>query len=347
MSKKAETIYSLIEIAENNLKNARVLLNQIIEDGNSQVKLSTGVHLNPYTKISREEEVSKDVVEGYFDGENMVGDNGRTYIVPQNYASKTQLVVGDRMKWILTDSREVFKLIQPVERQKVEGKFTTDGDNYYVHISGYDYPVKILKASCTFAMKTQGLQNGDWISVLIPRDTKAHWGAFLSIVKSRDDEKHISPSYKKYDDRVEEKKEEESNNDDEDEDDKESHEAQSFAELEFFKQSLNPEFLVNKNYAVKKEVSSSIGKIYMDDEEDDDDDEIDTDDIDNDYADLSTAIPVKAKPRPTRVIKRKVPTKTVSKAAKVSTAKKPTVKPKSPAARKTATRKTTKIENDY
>ncbi len=182
MIKKIQTVHNLIEIAENNLKTAKSLLNQLLEESGVRSG-SPSIQLNS-PRLSREEDVAREVVEGYFDGENMIGDNGRIYIVPQNYASKTQLVVGDRMKWILTTNREVFKLIQPVERQKVEGQFLIDNDIYYVSINNIDHPIKILKASATFAMKTQNLKQGDIVSILIPRDTKSHWGAFISIVQS-------------------------------------------------------------------------------------------------------------------------------------------------------------------
>ena len=181
MIKKIQTVHSLIEIAENNLKTVKALLNQILEESGNRTS-SPSIQLNT-PRLSREEDLAREVVEGYFDGENMIGDNGRTYIVPQNYASKTQLVVGDRMKWILTTNREVFKLIQPVERQKVEGQFLIDNDTYYVAVEGIDHPIKILKASATFAMKTQSLKPGDIVSILIPKDTKSHWGAFISIVQ--------------------------------------------------------------------------------------------------------------------------------------------------------------------
>jgi hypothetical protein len=180
-NKKMQTIFSLIEIAETNLKNAKNLLQQMIDDGSIAPSRMSEAMGN--SKISKEEEQATEVVEGYFDGEYMIGDNGRTYLVPQNYASKTQLVVGDRMKWILTPTREIFKLIQPAPREKVEGVFGIDGDSYIVNIEGIQNPVRILKASATFAMKTQDLKPGDIVSILIPRDTTPIWGAFLTVVK--------------------------------------------------------------------------------------------------------------------------------------------------------------------
>jgi hypothetical protein len=183
MTKKLQTALSLLDIAETNLRNAKILMLQALEINGGNKGNDTLISLNS-GRISKDEEESKEVVEGYFDGEYMIGDNSQTYLVPQNYASKTQLVVGDRMKWILTPTREIFKLIQPVEREKVEGVFTIDEDSYLVIIDNIPSPVKILKASATFAMKTQGLKPGDIVSILIPKNTVPRWGAFLTVVKS-------------------------------------------------------------------------------------------------------------------------------------------------------------------
>jgi hypothetical protein len=182
----------LLDIIEINLKNAKVLVQQMVDD---QTKTSDGgtISLNSNIKTSRDEEEAKEVVEGYFDGEFMLGDNGRTYLVPQNYASKTQLVIGDRMKWILTPSREIFKLIMPAERDKVEGVFAIEGDNYIVRVMGINNPVKILKASATFAIKTQGLEIGDIVSILIPKNATPIWGAFVNVVKSVHDAEEFDP----------------------------------------------------------------------------------------------------------------------------------------------------------
>jgi len=184
MSKKIQTILSLIEIAEVNLRNAKAILAQYTEDGATSAELT--ISLNSPSRASRDEEESQEVVEGYFDGENMIGDNSQIYLVPQNYASKTQLVIGDRMKWILTPTKEIFKLIQPAERERVTGIFVIEGDNYYVLVDKFTDPVRILKASATFAIKTQGLKIRDEVAILVPKQATPRWGAFVSVVKSRD-----------------------------------------------------------------------------------------------------------------------------------------------------------------
>lgn len=174
-----ESIINLIEIAENNLRAAKTMLVQL--SPNTTIRQAGTPTPGPR---SNDEGDALEVTEGHFDGESMVGDNGQVYIVPPNYASKTQLVVGDRMKWILTPTREVFKLINQVPRERVIGTFSIEGDDYYVLVNQYPHPIKILKASATYAMKNLGLTVGDEVAIIVPRDTTPTWGAFSTVVKS-------------------------------------------------------------------------------------------------------------------------------------------------------------------
>jgi len=182
--KKIETVLSLIEICDTNLQNVKKILSlYLTEKGVKLDDVATTNAIKNSNRSSSDEKDALEVVEGFFDGENMVGDNGQIYPVPQNYASKTQLVVGDRMKWILTNYKEIFKLISPAPRQRATGNFTIEGDNYLVLVDEFPNPIKILKASATYAMKNLGLKIGDKIAIYIPKNGTPVWGAFISVVK--------------------------------------------------------------------------------------------------------------------------------------------------------------------
>jgi len=59
------------------------------------------------------------IIEGVFDGQNMVGSDGRQYIVPPNYASKSKLVEGDILKLTIQPNGSfIYKQIGPIERQR-------------------------------------------------------------------------------------------------------------------------------------------------------------------------------------------------------------------------------------
>lgn len=189
--KKISSILSLIEISQNNLKLAKEQL--LAFAGEKDIALTMTTDSEAVRRaVNPEEYDALEVVEGHFDGENMIGDNGKSYPVPPNYASKTQLIIGDRMKRILTTTRESFKLIKPAERQRVVGEFQIDPnqDIYMVVVDGLDQPVRVLKASATFAMKNLGLQISDKVAVIIPKDSTPIWGALSSVVS---DEVSSSP----------------------------------------------------------------------------------------------------------------------------------------------------------
>jgi hypothetical protein len=195
-NKKIETILSLLEICESNLKNAKTLLAQSLGSDIVYRNSPTQSYPNPNSSNFQINAGTEDVefVEGYFDGENMIGDNGKVYTVPQNYASKSQLVVGDKMKWSMIKDgfdgyKEVFKLTQPVLREKVIGKFVVEGNNYGAMVDGYPAMVKILKASATFAMKNLGLAIGGKVALYVPKaGSSANWGAFINVVNSSEND---------------------------------------------------------------------------------------------------------------------------------------------------------------
>ncbi|TAK03783.1 hypothetical protein EPO34_01305 [Patescibacteria group bacterium] len=121
------------------------------------------------------------VVEGVFDGCAMVGNDGRSYRVPPNYASKSRLVEGDVLKLcIRADGAHLFKQISPVERRRVTGKvaFDPSTDSYLVSTPGAVY--KVLTASITFYRA----EPGDEAAVLVPKGAKSVWAAMENVMKS-------------------------------------------------------------------------------------------------------------------------------------------------------------------
>ena len=146
-SQKISKIVNLIEIAENNLKTAQILIKQLygLSGNNSDIQNLTN-YSSTVSSPSDLEANFLEVVEGNFDGESMIGDDGKMYAIPANYASKTKLVVGDRMKRILTDTyREVYKVIQKAPSKRVVGIFTIDENSEFVVIvDSIPAPVRVL-----------------------------------------------------------------------------------------------------------------------------------------------------------------------------------------------------------
>lgn len=119
------------------------------------------------------------IIEGVFNGEKMVGPDGKEYAVSANYASKSKLVEGDIMKLtIRNDGSFLYKQIGPIARKRIVGKLEYDTDNqkWTVNADGTHY--KILTASVTFY---KGAPNNEVI-ILIPENGKSDWGAVENII---------------------------------------------------------------------------------------------------------------------------------------------------------------------
>ena len=161
--KQIKRLRSLIQEAETNLAAAKELLISVLGDGEVISAPRDTVVSGPEGKI----------IEGIFDGQIMIGPDGKNYPVPANYASKSKLVEGDLMKLtITTDGKFLYKQIGPVERKTVIGTLVHHDDKYYVEVAGREY--EILYASVTYFR----LKEGSQVSVVIPADNEqATWAA--------------------------------------------------------------------------------------------------------------------------------------------------------------------------
>ena len=160
--KQVKRLKMLIQDAETNLAAAKELLISIMgEDG--QVVMPT----------NSREDVSGKVIEGVFDGQTMVGPDGKNYPVPANYASKSKLVEGDILKLTIADDGGfIYKQIGPVARKQVIGTLTQHDGAYYVEAQGKEY--WILLASVTYFR----INVGDQVTIIVPEDNPdATWAA--------------------------------------------------------------------------------------------------------------------------------------------------------------------------
>lgn len=158
--KQIKRLRSLIQEAETSLAAAKELLVSLVGD-------------EPIAaNISKEDQLGK-VIEGVFDGQNMVGSDGKTYPVPANYASKSKLVQGDILKLTIADDGAfMYKQIGPIPRKQVVGMLTQDNGHYYVKVGDKNY--RVLLASVTYFKA----KPGDQVSINIPEDdASAEWAA--------------------------------------------------------------------------------------------------------------------------------------------------------------------------
>ncbi len=126
---------------------------------------------------SNNAEGARQVIEGFFNGQNMVDEESHEYPVPANYASKSKLVEGDRLKLVITaDGSFVYKQIGPIERKRVVGTLMQqENGDYFVLVDGKSY--RVLLASVTYFK----VKIGDEVSLLIPSDRDSVWGTIENI----------------------------------------------------------------------------------------------------------------------------------------------------------------------
>jgi hypothetical protein len=158
--KQIKRLRALIQDAETNLAAATELLISLVGD---DAKVAP---------VAREETLGK-VIEGVFDGQNMVGSDGKMYPVPANYASKSKLVQGDILKLTIADDGAfLYKQIGPIPRKQVVGALKLENGHYFVEVGKKEY--RVLLASVTYFKA----KPGDQVSVNVPEDdTNAEWAA--------------------------------------------------------------------------------------------------------------------------------------------------------------------------
>ena len=166
--KQLKTLKKLIESAETNLSGAKELLTSLV--GSDDVVSPTEAKAQVTAQTGK-------IIEGAFDGQHMIGPDGKSYPVPANYASKSKLVQGDQLKLIIGDDGTfIYKQIGPVERKKLIGTLGLKDGAYYVEARGQEYHV--LFASVTYFKA----QPGDQVTMVIPEEGEADWAAIEAVI---------------------------------------------------------------------------------------------------------------------------------------------------------------------
>jgi hypothetical protein len=167
----------LSNIKENSEKLSNILAGFITDE--DEALISAGQAADENFKSNQDDTGEGKVIEGVFDGENMIGPDGKQYSVPANYASKSKLVEGDILKLTITPKGTfVYKQISPIGRSRVIGELEKGSDgNYYVKADGKRW--RVLTASITYFKG----ESGDEVVVLIPKTGESKWAAVENIVK--------------------------------------------------------------------------------------------------------------------------------------------------------------------
>lgn len=159
--KQIKRLRKLLEEAETSVGAAKELILSLVGEDSEEIT------------ATREEAVGK-VIEGVFDGQTMIGPDGKSYPVPANYASKSKLVQGDILKLTIADDGGfIYKQISPIPRRQTIGTLSQKDGHYFVEVDGKNY--RVLLASVTYFKA----RPGDQISVIIPEEDseEIEWAA--------------------------------------------------------------------------------------------------------------------------------------------------------------------------
>jgi hypothetical protein len=180
---KLSKAHEALETAETAIKLAKQLIG---EAGDIPLKARTErQYAEKAATVTKSSEGR--VIEGVFDGQNMVDKKGTVYPVPANYASKSKLIPGDVLKLTVTEEGKfLYKQIGPVERKPIIGPLVYNDGQYQVLADGKAY--NVLLASVTYFRAAVG----DEVTLIIPMDDKsAEWGAIEAVLPKFGDEMEI------------------------------------------------------------------------------------------------------------------------------------------------------------
>ncbi len=168
-------VAQMIDAAEKNIQSAKQLLREMMGGPANKANLAA---LSEKAQVLTVSEGGK-IIEGVFDGQNMIGPDKKQYPVPANYASKSKLVEGDVLKLtIAEDGSFIYKQIGPVERKKMLGMLMVDEKGDF-KVLAEGKPYKVLLASLTY-FKAEA---GDEVTIVVPEAQIAEWAAVEHVIK--------------------------------------------------------------------------------------------------------------------------------------------------------------------
>lgn len=182
---KMRVILKALKSLESNLMNVIGLLEADI-GGTSTIELAERLNETPLAlpkvdsmNFAGPAEGGR-VIEGVFNGNNMVGSDGELYTVPPNYASKSKLVEGDLLKLTITPKGSfIYKQIGPIERSRIIGTLGYDQTTGEWYATTEDKRWHVIKASVTYFKGDPG----DEIVLLVPKNAPSKWAAVENIIK--------------------------------------------------------------------------------------------------------------------------------------------------------------------
>ena len=173
---KLKAINKLIDNIKQSLAHVEAMVRDL-EDGSLELSDEDIDRLQMTPDESFGEEGS--IIEGVFDGYQMIGPDGKKYSVPSNYASKSKLVEGDILKLTIAgDGAFIYKQIKPIERERLRGRLVKDKETGEFRVLVDKKLYKVLLASVTYYHG--GI--GDEAIILVPQGGQSSWASVDNII---------------------------------------------------------------------------------------------------------------------------------------------------------------------
>lgn len=165
-------LQELISTAERSLHHAKNLMTQIVGKKPAvEEPEMAGLHAYKHGKSK--------VIEGIFTGRDMLGADKKVYPVPANYASKSKIVEGSKLKvTIKADGSYQYKIIDEIDFDTTTGTLIKDAEHFMVISQQGIY--QVLPASVTYLQA----HVGDRVAIRIPRGIKATYATIDTLVPS-------------------------------------------------------------------------------------------------------------------------------------------------------------------
>ncbi len=172
--KELKAIRDAILVAENSIRTAKQLLSAMMGWDMKVEKFSPDSTLDGLSHYNTEE---AHIVEGVFTGDSMLGSDGNTYPVPQNYASKSLLVQWSRLKAIIAANGKIsYKIIEEIEYENQIGIVTKAWDKYQITTDSRTY--NVLVAAVTF----HKCNIWDTVRIRIPKGKAATYAVIENVI---------------------------------------------------------------------------------------------------------------------------------------------------------------------
>jgi len=178
---------------ESNLDKLYKLLETVYED------LDKAKDLISKLQLEARKEALKDVpgTEGVFDGRFLIADTGEKMEVPSNYAAKSRIVYGDRLKAYEEDGKNMFKQVEKVDRRKVPAVVSKKEGKFFALTEFGDHEIS------STAVEFNNIKVNDKIQVILPEtNLKAPYAA-LDKTLEQEEQKHDNNNAKKPEPKVE------------------------------------------------------------------------------------------------------------------------------------------------